>query len=255
MSQGAFSLSAFANTKFNDAMGVAMSFDGERSTRDESMRYLNNLIDLVFQSGSLAELCTRLVHSRELGQAGVGAHIYGINGDADLVRSSGYGFKSEVIADVISGADNSVPALAVRLMRPVFRHVHDPVLAIPCAHDRIPNACLVTFLSDASLGKNINEELLEVFSKAVGFFVSINPVPGLVGVNRRIGSQNKGLTPRQQVIISLMADSLTNATIARELLVSESTVRQEAVKIFRELGVSGRTAAVSRARELNLINR
>jgi DNA-binding CsgD family transcriptional regulator len=232
-----------------------MSFDADGLAQESPVRYLGNLVDIVFSSGSLAELCTRLVHSRELGQAVVGAHVFGINGDADLVLRNGYGFKHESLPDLIPGTGNNAAAVAVRGMKPVFTSANEPLLAIPCTHDRIPNACLVAYLSDSSLGRELNEELLEVFSKAVGFFVSMSPVPGQVGSAKRFSRQAEGLTPRQVAIVALMADSLTNAAIARELLVSESTVRQETVKIFRALGVNGRTAAVSRAKELNLLKR
>ena len=232
-----------------------MNTDGSKSIRDESLTYLGNLIDLVFSSSSLAELCTRLVHSRDLNQAVMGAHVYGINGDADLLLASGYGVKGDSLPDFVSGTSANAVALAVKSMRPVFRNEQEPLLAIPATHNRVPNACLVAVLNQPSLGEELNEELLEIFSQAIGFFISTSPDSGITVSSRRSSARSRTLTTRQVTILHMMADSLTNAAIARELLVSESTIRQETVKIFRELNVTGRTAAVTRARELNLLNR
>ena len=232
-----------------------MNTDGSKSIRDESLTYLGNLIDLVFSSSSLAELCTRLVHSRDLNQAVMGAHVYGINGDADLLLASGYGVKGDSLPDFVSGTSANAVALAVKSMRPVFRNEQEPLLAIPATHNRVPNACLVAVLNQPSLGEELNEELLEIFSQAIGFFISTSPDSGITVSSRRSSARSRTLTTRQVTILHMMADSLTNAAIARELLVSEATIRQETVKIFRELNVTGRTAAVTRARELNLLNR
>ena len=240
---------------FAKLWGVAMNADGPESIRNESLIYLGNLIDLVFSSSSLADLCTRLVHSRDLNQAVKGAHIYGLNGDADLLLASGYGYKCDAMPDFISGTSANAAAQSVKSMRPVFANDTDPLLAIPCINNRVPNACLVAVLESASLGEDLNEELLEIVSQAIGFFVSTSPDSGIPTLSRRANMRSKSLTTRQVTILELMSDSLTNAAIARELLVSESTIRQETVKIFRELNVTGRTAAVTRARELNLLNR
>lgn len=232
-----------------------MKTDDAESNQDESLIYLGNLIDLVFSSSGLADLCTRLVHSRDMHQAVKGAHVYGLNSDADLFLASGYGFKSGAIADFISGTSASPIAMAVKSMRPVFSNDKDAILAIPCTTNRVPNACLVAALNHSSLGEGPNEALLDIVSQAIGFFISTTPDSGLPAPRRKGNMRSKSLTTRQVTILNLMADSLTNAAIARELLVSESTIRQEAVKIFRELNVTGRTAAVTRAREFNLLNR
>ena len=54
-------------------------------------------------------------------------------------------------------------------------------------------------------------------------------------------------------ILEFMAEGLTNAEIARKLLLSESTVRQESVKIYRTFNTDNRQAAVAAGREAGLI--
>lgn len=232
-----------------------MNYDGAGNARDGALIYLNHLIDLVFSCNDLTELCTRLVHSKELNQAVLGAHFYGLNGDADLSLASGYGVKSDMVSDFVSGTSSHPVAQAIKSMRPVLMGGKQPILAIPCTNNRIPNACLVAVLNHPHLGESLNEESLEIISRAIGFFISM--IPDIVSPisSRTVYKRSKTLSARQVKILHLMADSLTNAAIARELLVSESTIRQETVRIFRELNVNGRTAAVTRARELNLLNR
>lgn len=60
------------------------------------------------------------------------------------------------------------------------------------------------------------------------------------------------LSPRQMRILSLMAQDYTNPQIGKELGFSESTVRQETMRIYQILQVSGRKEAIFEARRRNL---
>ena len=55
------------------------------------------------------------------------------------------------------------------------------------------------------------------------------------------------LTARQWQLMELLAAGHTNAQIARRLGVSEGTVRKHLENIYRRLGVSSRSAAITRA--------
>jgi DNA-binding NarL/FixJ family response regulator len=55
------------------------------------------------------------------------------------------------------------------------------------------------------------------------------------------------LTPRQNDLLRLVAAGHTNTQIARRLGISEGTVRTHLENIYERLGVSSRTAAVTRA--------
>ena len=74
----------------------------------------------------------------------------------------------------------------------------------------------------------------------------------------KIGGDNEvlsTLTSRQVSIISLMKQGLTNAQIGRQLHLSESTIKQESVRIFRYLGVSNRRDAVAASKSLRSVQR
>jgi len=54
------------------------------------------------------------------------------------------------------------------------------------------------------------------------------------------------LTPRQNDLLRLLASGRTNTQIARQLGISEGTVRTHLENIYTRLNVSSRTAAVTR---------
>ena len=71
-----------------------------------------------------------------------------------------------------------------------------------------------------------------------------------------IGSANGGnaqLTPRQLDVLALLLLGRPNKLIARELGLTEGTVKIHIAAILRTLGASNRTEAVVRARELGLL--
>jgi len=61
------------------------------------------------------------------------------------------------------------------------------------------------------------------------------------------------LSARETEVLMLAGRGLTNAQIGRELFVSEATVKTHLLRAYAKLGVSSRTAAVTRARELGVL--
>ncbi len=59
-------------------------------------------------------------------------------------------------------------------------------------------------------------------------------------------------TRRQRDIIRLVADGLTNGQIGIELGFSESTIRQETMRMYEILGASGRADAIRMYRTLGI---
>lgn len=60
------------------------------------------------------------------------------------------------------------------------------------------------------------------------------------------------LTDREREVLDLVARGLTNAAIARQLVVSDKTVRNHVSNVFTKLHVAGRAEAVARARDAGL---
>lgn len=64
-----------------------------------------------------------------------------------------------------------------------------------------------------------------------------------------------GLTDRQLAVVALVAEGLTNAEIAGQLVLSVRTVDSHVAATFDKLGVRSRREAVTRARELGIVTR
>jgi DNA-binding NarL/FixJ family response regulator len=60
------------------------------------------------------------------------------------------------------------------------------------------------------------------------------------------------LTDREREVLDMVARGLTNAAIARELVVSDKTIRNHVSNVFAKLHVAGRAEAVARARDAGL---
>lgn len=61
-----------------------------------------------------------------------------------------------------------------------------------------------------------------------------------------------GLTAREQQILDLIAEGLTNRQISSHLSISESTVENHIHHIFVKLAISNRAQAVARAFQLRI---
>lgn len=75
--------------------------------------------------------------------------------------------------------------------------------------------------------------------------------PHLVNIRDRVEARRRtapDLTPRQWQLLARVAVGATNRQIARELRLSEGTVRKHLENIYARLGVGSRTEALARVR-------
>jgi LuxR family maltose regulon positive regulatory protein len=71
------------------------------------------------------------------------------------------------------------------------------------------------------------------------------------------GASAPGLEPvtgRELEVLRLLAAGASNAEVARELIVEQSTVKTHLIHLYGKLGVHSRTQAVARARALQLLD-
>ncbi|MTI96244.1 MAG: hypothetical protein FH749_12335 [Firmicutes bacterium] len=68
------------------------------------------------------------------------------------------------------------------------------------------------------------------------------------------GSLVEELSARELEVLTLIGQGFSNQDIARELFLTEGTVKWHTGNIYGKLGVKSRTRAVARARELNLLS-
>jgi len=77
-----------------------------------------------------------------------------------------------------------------------------------------------------------------------------------VGINKPLSNSRSLVEPlseRELDVLRLLTTDLNGPEIARELIVSLSTLRTHTQNIYAKLGVNDRRAAVRRAEELNLL--
>ena len=90
-----------------------------------------------------------------------------------------------------------------------------------------------------------------VRAAARGETVLAPAVAGRLLGRMRAGSASRPeqLSTRENEVLALVAQGLTNAEIGRKLYISEATVKTHLLRACAKLGVSGRTAAVTKAIE------
>lgn len=136
-----------------------------------------------------------------------------------------YEYPSETKSTIVIGIDiHAAPAGALGMLSDI---------------EIKPNPELISFVSAVS-------GLVALFMSSVTTGSFANVVRGDQGMNGEF------LSPRQMRILDLMAQSYTNPQIAKDLGFSESTVRQETMRIYQILQVSGRKEAIQEARRRNI---
>ncbi|HEM46175.1 MAG TPA: response regulator transcription factor [Alphaproteobacteria bacterium] len=80
--------------------------------------------------------------------------------------------------------------------------------------------------------------------EAIQALIHVDPAPALSGVD---AAQAFDLTPREQEVLTLLIEGLTNPEIAGRLVVSRSTAKAHVSNILSKMGVSNRAEAISLA--------
>ena len=211
------------------------------------------MIDLIVSSNSLEELCKGFVFSELAGGMCRGAHVFSINTESDLVLEAGYGQGHALVEEKISGWLQGPIAMSVRTKQSVFEHNDDkPVLSVPFTRNAMPNACLLLVFDESVTSPPLPMGILPLLSKTGGFFVENKPktFSAARGV-KSFGSPQ--LTQRQKTILKGIDAGMTNSLIGQEVNLSESSVRQETIRIYRILEAQGRMDAVVKAKNLGII--
>jgi DNA-binding NarL/FixJ family response regulator len=94
------------------------------------------------------------------------------------------------------------------------------------------------------------DELLDAIRAAARGDSPLDPKAARVLLaSRRLGPRERELSTREEEVLRLVADGLTNKAIARKLTISERTVKAHLTNIFGRLGVTDRTQAALWARD------
>jgi DNA-binding CsgD family transcriptional regulator len=222
------------------------------------LHLIEQVIDSLLASSDLQEFCKSLIHSEISGDDAQGSQVFLLNSDSELNMIAGYGGNLIVADKPISIWSDYPLGEAIRSKQSTLGDCLQggdcSVFAIPVLKNHVPLGVLAI-----CYGKKISKPPIENGSAAiVGKLAALymeSAGTGNIAKNGNSSGSPDDLTSRQLSILGFMADGLVNAEIARELLLSESTVRQETVKIYRALGVAGRQEASRKAKALGLISK
>jgi two-component system, NarL family, nitrate/nitrite response regulator NarL len=106
------------------------------------------------------------------------------------------------------------------------------------------------YLPKSTSAEDIEEALRKVLSGGTSFAAppASSPAPAASG-----HAAPNGLSARQKEVLALLALGLPNKVIARQLNLSENTVRIHAGALFAYFGVNSRTAAVLAAQQAGMV--
>jgi DNA-binding NarL/FixJ family response regulator len=106
--------------------------------------------------------------------------------------------------------------------------------------DQLVEGIRVVARGDSLLAPSVTRRLIQEFSRAAG-------------ARRERAPALDELTPRELEVFKLMARGMSNAEIAAELVVSETTVKTHVARVLMKLGVRDRVQAVVLAYESGLV--
>lgn len=218
--------------------------------------WLPDALRVINASSSPADYCRRLTTDPVLGESMVGNHLYLLDSSGKFRLMGGYGIFPFEEDTEFSQFDESVFAQAVatsNFARENFDENYD-VQVCPAIKAGVPNGAILTvFKKDKGGSEKFHvagfQEL--AYYQTLGIFVAASGFSVLEG-SKRAPSGEK-LTERQLTILIGIALGKTNMQIAQELILSESSIKQESVKIFRSLGVANRQQAAAKAKAMGLL--
>ena len=230
---------------------------------NRSVGALEAALDAIIFSTNSNDLCRTVVHGGITGVETHGCHLYVLDQSSNLKQVAGYGLLHEIVTDALSAWDKNPVSECIREKDLVFKTAKSTssghaIISIPFLKDHTPVGCVV--LTVASSVTEVPEipQLVPIISKLGALYLEFSGVQNGVrreSANGSIGNGNgEDLTNRQLQILEMMSRGMSNVEIAREMLLSESSIRQETVRIYRSLAVGGRAEASKKAKALGLIS-
>jgi DNA-binding CsgD family transcriptional regulator len=208
-------------------------------------------LDIVIESTSSEDMCRRIVLGPANGQAFVGCHIQAIDKSGQLVPEASFG--QELPENYKKAAEQAIFSRTLVFTPEIGENAAH--VALPLTHANLPIAVAILVLKKGAQRQYISDLIAPQISKLVGYHLQQlrlqNRAPGIQTFSG--AAHVSEITSRQIKILEFMAEGLTNAEISRKLLLSESTVRQESVRIYRIFNTDSRHAAVAAGREAGLI--
>jgi DNA-binding CsgD family transcriptional regulator len=222
---------------------------------------VESVLDAMLKSENASEFCRSLVHSDFMGDTTQGCQLFLLDNKSRLSTVAGYGLAPEDLdqsSEELSAWDNNPVSTCVREKQHIFETAKagkKSLVCVPLMRDHLPVGVLCLVLDSNAKALPFAESLIPILSKLGAFILATMASQKGRSGNFDPSATGEDLTSRQIQILELMAEGLVNVEIAGQLMLSESTIRQETVRIYRALGVPNRAEAAKKAKSLGLIGR
>lgn len=223
----------------------------------EELLALSRFSGIFSRAANANDVCRQLVHDSELGKGLVGSQLYALS-DRGLFHQIGtYGLEPFDSSRPMSQFDENPLARAVTdrdlYSETLHSQEHDISLSVdtlPLTRDDLPVGAVTTVRRQPNEDDKFPDLGIRTRSNIGGLYLESL---GIRNMFRETPANNNELTERQFEVLLGLARGDTNAQIAQQLILSESSIKQETVRIYRSLGVSTREQAVGKARATGLI--
>jgi DNA-binding CsgD family transcriptional regulator len=229
--------------------------------RDIELKAVQTGIEILSQSKNAQDLCRRIAHAEFMDGFCHGVAAYLLDQRSMLVEVASYGRTVDFSHAGISTWDENVMSRAVRSRKIVEEQSKDLTLyALPIELAGVTTGAFLFTLAKKVPNPVFSKQVTSMLASLGGLFMdtkglSLKDSPATQRQDDLTSNAVQELTSRQLRILSLVAEGLTNAAIAKVVLLSESTVRQETIRIFRVLNCHSRTEAIVKARAIGLLER
>jgi DNA-binding CsgD family transcriptional regulator len=215
------------------------------------------VLDSILSSTGPSDLCRQIVHSNFVPESTRGCELFYLDSKSVLRPIASYGLGSSSVKD-LSAWDDSPLSEAIREKRlttgPVIADgIELSVIALPFVTNGVPVGLASLVIEDTDYKIRISEEMADLLLKLGAFYLESLDFGNMSNGTGWIAVNPEDLTTRQMTILGHIQNGLVNLEIAKRLMLSESTIRQETVRIYRALGAGNRQEAVKKARALGLL--
>lgn len=223
----------------------------------ESLGLVEKVVESISTASSAQELCRKLAHLDIQGYEPLGVRLYFLDNGGQIRRVAHFGKSPEFADSEIFLWDDHVIARSMRAKVLTVETAGDTesIAVLPFMKETAPIGGIALLLQEALWVEEIDQEVLRILSKLGTHYLESAGLTINSDVRSLDSDDWRELTQRQLQVLAGMSNGLTNAEIARELLLSESTIRQETVRIFKALGVPGRIEAAKKAKALGLLSK
>jgi DNA-binding CsgD family transcriptional regulator len=234
-----------------------MSDRQQALTADRQIAALGRALDAILASGGPTDLCRHIVHGEFASGLVRGCTLYFLDAKSIIKPIASYG-QSVGAESGLSAWDNSTLSESarekgVRTGGLIVDGKKLSVLAVPFMANGVPTGLVALVIDEANFQVEFPKELAELISKLGAFYLDTLDIGNITNSRTLAVVGPEDLTTRQLTVLSHIDSGLVNLEIAKILMLSESTIRQETVKIYRALGVGNRQEAVRKAKSLGLL--